>query len=225
MSRGSGPARSHAELARPGFGVCNKLRNRAHLNRWVHDEDKGVAADACDGRGVTDEIEIQLVIERRVDGVWYAADEESVSICRRTQHRLGADIAPGTWSILGHERLAEPVRQPLSNHTCGGVGWAAGCIADDEAHRPRRIRLRPRDTRHRQQRGSTRCQLQKSTTGKFHFTPPSHHSITSSARASSVGGTLRPRTFAVVRLMTRSNLVGCSTGISAGFAPRRILST
>jgi hypothetical protein len=51
------------------------------------------------------------------------------------------------------------------------------------------------------------------------------HSITSSARASSVGGTSRPRTFAVVRFTTRSNLVGCSTGRSPGFAPRRILST
>ena len=50
------------------------------------------------------------------------------------------------------------------------------------------------------------------------------HSITSSARASSVGGTSRPSAFAVLRLITRSNLVGCSTGISAGFAPRRILS-
>src|SRR5262249_40137918 len=52
---------------------------------------------------------------------------------------------------------------------------------------------------------------------------PSHHSITSSARASSVGGTSRPRALAVVRLMTRSNLVGCSTGMSAGLAPRKIL--
>src|SRR5262249_55048295 len=51
------------------------------------------------------------------------------------------------------------------------------------------------------------------------------HSITSSARASSMGGTSRPSAFAVVRLMTRSNLVGCSTGMSPGFAPRRILST
>src|SRR5262245_48542898 len=51
------------------------------------------------------------------------------------------------------------------------------------------------------------------------------HSITSSARASNVGGTVMPSALAVVRLMTRSNLVGCSTGISAGFAPRRILST
>jgi len=51
------------------------------------------------------------------------------------------------------------------------------------------------------------------------------HSITSSARASNVGGTSRPSVLAVVRLMTRSNLVGCCTGRSAGFAPRRILST
>jgi hypothetical protein len=51
------------------------------------------------------------------------------------------------------------------------------------------------------------------------------YSITSSARPSSAGGISRPSAFAVVRLMTRSNFVGCSTGISAGFAPRRILST
>src|SRR5262249_7099520 len=51
------------------------------------------------------------------------------------------------------------------------------------------------------------------------------HSITSSARARSGGGIVRPRAFAVVRLMTRLNLVGCSTGMSPGFVPRRILST
>ena len=51
------------------------------------------------------------------------------------------------------------------------------------------------------------------------------HSITSSASASSVGATSSPSALAVVWLMTRSNLVGCSTGISAGFVPWRILST
>src|SRR5262249_28654687 len=45
------------------------------------------------------------------------------------------------------------------------------------------------------------------------------HSITSSARASSVGGTERPRSFAVCRLMTSSNLVDWITGRSEGFAP------
>src|SRR6516164_6274493 len=51
------------------------------------------------------------------------------------------------------------------------------------------------------------------------------HSSTSSARASTVAGTSRPSALAAVRLMTSSNLVGCSTGMSPGFAPRRILST
>src|SRR5262249_19159786 len=51
------------------------------------------------------------------------------------------------------------------------------------------------------------------------------HSINSSARSRTASGILSPSALAVVRLMTKSNLVGCSTGMSAGFAPRRILST
>jgi hypothetical protein len=51
------------------------------------------------------------------------------------------------------------------------------------------------------------------------------YSITSSAATSSVCGTVRPSAFAVLRLMTKSNLVGCSTGKSMGFAPLRILLT
>jgi len=46
-----------------------------------------------------------------------------------------------------------------------------------------------------------------------------------SATARSDGGTARPSAFAVLRLMISSNLLGCSTGISPGFVPRRILST
>ena len=49
------------------------------------------------------------------------------------------------------------------------------------------------------------------------------HSITSSARASSVGETSSPSAFAVLRLMTSSNLVACSTGRSAALVPLRIL--
>jgi hypothetical protein len=48
------------------------------------------------------------------------------------------------------------------------------------------------------------------------------YSITSSARASSVGGISRPNALAVWRLMTNANLVDCCTGRSAGFAPLRI---
>src|SRR5262245_8099292 len=54
---------------------------------------------------------------------------------------------------------------------------------------------------------------------------PPYHSITSSARRISMGGTTMPRAWAVRRLMLSRNRVGCSTGKSAGAAPLRILST
>jgi len=48
------------------------------------------------------------------------------------------------------------------------------------------------------------------------------YSITSSARSRNDSGIFRPRAFAVLTLTTSSNLVGCSTGRSDGFAPCRI---
>ena len=51
------------------------------------------------------------------------------------------------------------------------------------------------------------------------------HSITSSASESMLSGILTPRAFAVLRLMTNSNLVGCSTGKSPGFSPLRMRPT
>src|SRR5262249_32841253 len=50
---------------------------------------------------------------------------------------------------------------------------------------------------------------------------PRAHSMTSSARASSLSGIWRPSDLAVVVLMISWNLVGCSTGKSAGLAPFR----
>src|SRR5262245_50696479 len=50
----------------------------------------------------------------------------------------------------------------------------------------------------------------------------SDHSITSSARASSVGGMSRPSVLAVFRLITSSRLLGCCTGKLVGFSPFRI---
>jgi hypothetical protein len=45
------------------------------------------------------------------------------------------------------------------------------------------------------------------------------YSITLSARARTVEGTVRPIARAVVRLITSSNLLGCSTGIITGLCP------
>jgi hypothetical protein len=50
------------------------------------------------------------------------------------------------------------------------------------------------------------------------------HSITSSALSSSDCGMVRPKAFAVLRLIASSNLIGCCTGNSAGLAPFRMRS-
>src|SRR5262245_30625159 len=63
-------------------------------------------------------------------------------------------------------------------------------------------------------------------TNERHELPPrQHHSMTSSARASNVGGMVRPSAFAVLRLMISSYLDGASIGRSAGFSPLRMRST
>ena len=47
-----------------------------------------------------------------------------------------------------------------------------GREADDDAHRPRRIGLRPRDPRHGRQRGSARGQMQKMFGGEVSYGLP-----------------------------------------------------
>src|SRR6516165_10805735 len=113
------------------------------------------------------------------------------------RHVLALDVAGFV------EALAEP----------GNKGRIRQSGIDEADHRHRRL------LRARSERPSNRSAAEQ------RYELASLHSITSSARAMSVGGTSRPSALAVVRFMMRSNLVGCSTGISAGFVPRRILST
>jgi hypothetical protein len=64
----------------------------------------------------------------------------------------------------------------------------------------------------------------RATSGLMHRSKQPGHSITSSAIASMPGGMARPSTFAVLRLITSSNLLDCTTGRSAGLAPFRIFA-
>src|SRR5437868_3139094 len=52
-----------------------------------------------------------------------------------------------------------------------------------------------------------------------------NYSITSSASAITVGGTVSPSVVAVLRLMANSNLIGACAGSSAGLAPFKMRST
>src|SRR5262249_7548044 len=93
-------------------------------------------------------------------------------------------------------------------------GQVRRCAAEEPDHWHRGL---PRTRRERPRR---RAAEQRHELAPLHLRG---HSMTSSASASNWSGTSRPSAFAVLRLITSSNLVGCHTGRSAGLAPFRIL--
>src|SRR5262249_16994238 len=97
-------------------------------------------------------------------------------------------------------------RRPCERHVGrqGGRTCAVLCVGGREgAHQ------------HRRQYGES---------GLAGESPAAHSWMSSSARTRSGSGIVTPSALAVLRLMTSSNLVGCSIGRPAGFAPLRILS-
>ena len=80
----------------------------------------------------------------------------------------------------------------------------------------------PRLLRHRRERPCDTRAHEREELAPPHRFP--RHSITLSARATSVAGTVTPIALAVLRLITSSNLLACSTGKSFGRAPLRMRS-
>ena len=96
---------------------------------------------------------------------------------------------------------------------CGGSTSAQGQKAE-------RLAARKSSPLHSQQRTLSKLAVRSASGHLRHFAPrgkATGHSITRSA-ASKSSGMIRLRTFAVLRLNTRSNLVGCCTCNSAAFS-------
>jgi len=138
---------------------------------------------------------------------------------------------------LSSRRLAAPRRDIAGNRD----PWVVlrGARGRDRTLRLPVIRLRPRafcgvvwDYRHVRSRSTTTPSGDGPGPGRAlspSGTPvaggligeAAPYSITSSARARSVCGTMRPSALAVFRLMTSSTFVDCTIGSSAGFLPPR----
>src|SRR5580704_1489193 len=142
----SGAGRRHADLARMGFGVGNEFRNRLGRNGWMYRYQKG-PLDNPNGCDVADEIEIEVVIEGRVDRGSSIRTKERIAIGGRTDDSLRSDIAGGAGPVLDDEWLTDPLRERLTHQACDDVRSAARGISNDAAKWPRRIGLRPRDPR------------------------------------------------------------------------------
>src|SRR5499427_5728568 len=126
-------------------------------------------------------------------------------------HRMRV-LAPRPPSRVGLDvNVGIPARDPLGANDVAVQGYCEFALL--EGRRSAVLRLRD-ERRGEEAAGHGTEEL-----------PPFHYSITWSARASTDGGMVRPRALAVLRLMTSSNFVGCSTGRSPGLAPLRILST
>src|SRR5262249_16125017 len=186
MTYGPRSRRRHVDFALIGLRVIDELGNRLGGERWICQHGLGLLRDARDRSDIAGEIEIKILVERGVDCVRRAYEEERIAVWRRSHDGFGGDIGGSTRSIFDDEWLAKTFRQPLSYQPRDDVVAATGCKTHDQAHRPHRIRLRLSEPRCDRQRGSARGQMQKNFGGERSFLNlllASYHSITSSARA------------------------------------------
>ena len=102
---GHGPAsgRPHVDLARIGLGVSDELRDRLGWNGGMDHQDIRSAAYARDRRDVADEIEIELLVKRRVHRVSQTDKQDRMAVRHCPHDAFGADIAAGACSVLNDE--------------------------------------------------------------------------------------------------------------------------
>src|SRR5882672_606240 len=113
MSWISVTSRRHVYLRWIGLGVGNEFGKRFCRNGWMHEHDKG-AADHANHCNVPNEIEIELVIQCRVDGGSRVKAEKRMAVGWRTRDCFGSDIAGCACPVFDGDRLPELLCERLS---------------------------------------------------------------------------------------------------------------
>ena len=129
-----------------------------------------------------------------------------------------------TWQKADRHKRSAPTSSshtpwPNPHSACGTAAAPLPAISCLGAFRPPAARARGEVRHCRQPKTCTQPAVSSRSKASDAY------SITSSARASNVGGISRPSARAVCRLMISSNRIGSSIGRSAGFTPLKILST
>ena len=136
------------------------------------------------------------------------------------------DALTVTWQKADRYKRSAPTSSshtpwPNPHSACGTAAAPLPAISCLGAFRPPAARARGEVRHCRQPKTCTKAAVSRCS----NMMRRRRYSITSSARASSVGGMSRPSALAVLRLITSSYLVGACTGRSAGFSPLRMRST
>jgi hypothetical protein len=94
--------------------------------------------------------------------------EEGVAIGWALGHGFGTEHSSCAWLVLYDNLLAQGARQVFTNQAGHEIQSTSRGEVHNDAHWPRRVRLRPGKARDGRKRGSTRCQMQNISAGKFH---------------------------------------------------------
>src|SRR5262249_22024237 len=81
-------------------------------------------------------------------------------------------IAARTWPVFNNESLTEPLGEPLPHQARGDISPAARREANNDAHGPHRIGLRPRHARDRGKSGGASRKSKNSATWMLCHQPP-----------------------------------------------------
>src|SRR5215212_5538503 len=107
MRSASVTSRRHVNFAWIGLGISDELGNTLCGKSRLHHHDAGLAADAHDGRNITNEIQIELFIKCRVDRIRRIYQEQGVAVRRCVHDCLHSDSAAGAGTVLDDEWLPE----------------------------------------------------------------------------------------------------------------------
>src|SRR5262245_11976308 len=103
-------SRAHVDLAWIGFSVSYEFRDRFSRDGWNDHHDLATTGYARDRRDVANEIEIELLVKRRITRVRKTNQEKRVAIRGRIHDGLGGDVGTRTGPVLDDELLAGPLR-------------------------------------------------------------------------------------------------------------------
>ena len=136
-----------------------------------HHDDIGRVGDAGDMGDVADEIEFEIGVERGVEHVGQHRHLDGVAVRRAPARRLRCRCC---WRRPAGSRSGTADQaDPTAIVRSGARRCRGRCRpkANDHAHRPRWIGLRPGKARQDRQRDGARGQMQETAAGKFHDAP------------------------------------------------------
>src|ERR1700744_947295 len=130
MRRPAGPSRSHVDHTRVCFGIGYEFGNSLRRERWTYFHDQGAAAEDGDRRHVAREIEVEIGIERDIDGVRNASEKQSVAVGRGVNCNICTYTPRGAEPIVDDKRLAEMFGQLFPDEARQYIAKTSGRITN-----------------------------------------------------------------------------------------------